>query len=605
MADTVTRTPAPPPRLSPDILHRNLDALRTVDEPLVRRIQAIDPAKSGWKLATTRDGQIGFQREGSESGIQWLGRSSVPNTRAEAILEQFDPGRANVLMPGIAEGSEAASLLRTLGCHRAVFVWEDDLTQLSLALRCHDIADAIRNERLVLLVCNAAEVAGRLLDWLRQHPGHLCPERLMMWPWQTLSQLAVLRSAVESAYRAIEQERQTELARVRALYTTASAPDPSGPVAILALHAREEIWSTAEGLADAAAAGGQPAIVGVLRGPADVHPLALAQKIAAHPCRPSRAFLLDVTRRSVRDVIGDELPAISWLSPLAGVPADLPDQIGPGDQVVVTTSHLRDEALACGVPQERLHVLPPACPAIVPTPDLPERSSQIALVADLASLDPEQHGIRLPTHVQLWRAVRDLIEARIDGFRADRIEPLLQQAEEKTGVALEETAIRRAFVSALRKAAQTLSCSFIVKSLRQTSLPLRVFGTGWTSPPADDANPVTLDRHLQIAQQSAVMIHVDVMGSRTAEALLAAGSGSLLFALATPFDDAPGGLATLLRPIDEYLPFRTVRGLTQLFEKLASVPDSDRIIAANAHARCRRDHTPARRLAALDAILTS
>lgn len=179
-----------------------------VDAGLAGRLESLDLAPFNPTPACTRDGRISFRFNRPE-GSQWLGRTSIPSVRAAALLSQFDPGQANVLLPALAEGTEAESLLETLGGHRCVFVWEPDPVTVRLALALHDYTAAITANRLILLCCSLAELPDALVDWLGRHPQCQCPNRLMMWPWQSPAELSECRSAVEAAWQEIARRRQS------------------------------------------------------------------------------------------------------------------------------------------------------------------------------------------------------------------------------------------------------------------------------------------------------------------------------------------------------------------------------------------------------------
>jgi hypothetical protein len=189
----------PPP--DPAILQRNLDALRSADPDLADRLAKLDVFAANPAPALTRDNRLSFRLTGPDGQTHWLGRTSVPGVRASALIEQFDPGQANVLLPGFGEGTEAEMLLQKLEPHRTVFVWESDPATVRLVLALRDYADAVGTGRLVILMCSNQELAPALSAWLNRHPTVQCPNRLMMWPWQTHVELAQCRSAVEVAWQ--------------------------------------------------------------------------------------------------------------------------------------------------------------------------------------------------------------------------------------------------------------------------------------------------------------------------------------------------------------------------------------------------------------------
>ncbi len=192
----------PTDTLDPSIFQRNLDALTQRDPALANRLSPLAAADAALPpLVRTRDGHLNFRLPRPDGPPAWFGRSSIPGVRAEALLAQFHAGGGNVLLPGIGEGTEARLLTQRLARHQVVFIWESDIGILHLAIRLRDFAEPILAERLVFLVCPVSGLTPVLMDWVRSHPGRSCPTRLLMWPWQSMSEISACRSAVESAYQ--------------------------------------------------------------------------------------------------------------------------------------------------------------------------------------------------------------------------------------------------------------------------------------------------------------------------------------------------------------------------------------------------------------------
>ena len=192
------RIPPPP---DAGILQRNLNALRAVDPTLAGQFSDLNLSPFNPTPARTRDGKPSFRFTRPGGQTEWLGRSSVPGVRAAALLEQFDPGQGNVLLPAFGEGTEVEELLKRLETHRLVFVWEPDLLTIRLALALHDYAAALQAERLIILRCPVENLDRVLTDWLWAHPKQQCPTRIMRWPWQSQAELDTIRSSVETAWR--------------------------------------------------------------------------------------------------------------------------------------------------------------------------------------------------------------------------------------------------------------------------------------------------------------------------------------------------------------------------------------------------------------------
>jgi hypothetical protein len=197
----------------PAILDQNLAALRETDADLADRVRQAGAEAASVEVARTRDGLLSFRIPAGDGGIIWFGRTSIPSVRAEALMEKFDAGTGNVLLPGIGQGREVTLLLERLGPHRTIFVWEIEVVSIALALRLHPWSQAIAASRCVFIVCPLEQLADNLVAWLDWHPEYMCPERIMMWPWSTMPALSACRSAVQMAYQETESRRAARPAR--------------------------------------------------------------------------------------------------------------------------------------------------------------------------------------------------------------------------------------------------------------------------------------------------------------------------------------------------------------------------------------------------------
>ena len=197
----------------------------------------------------------------------------------------------------MAAGIEAKLLCERLGLHRAVFVWEPSVLAVRLALRLHEYSEAIARERLILLIHPLETLGEGFVDWLRNHPGHLAPERLMMFPWQSWAELSSIRSVIEGVHRDAEAQRAATMAEARTLRVAAGGLERPR-IAVLSLHAHELNWATADALAAAARALGGSATVVDIRGPGDMHPLARIERLRKAGDLHA-AVLLDIFRTDV------------------------------------------------------------------------------------------------------------------------------------------------------------------------------------------------------------------------------------------------------------------------------------------------------------------
>lgn len=617
------------PLLDDSIYTANFAALSQVDPVLVERLVEFSSEMQAAVPAVTRDGQVSFQlslpdsltENGktadlpdmriAESSAKWFGRTSIPSVRAAALLDRFDVGQANVLLPGIGQGFEVTLLLGRLGDHRAVFVWESDPRWIFLALRLHDWAVAISQHRLVILTGPLERLTSILRAWLKEHVGHICPDRILMWPWATSVELAAVRSAVQDAYTVTEQERREQLDALRnrrppvlpradtSVGNKVTCPGPF--MAILSLQARSEIWALHDAMALAAGNAGCKVVCSSVRNPGDVHSLVRARRMAELTAEqpPQWALLLEVARQDLRDVLPDATPAISWLAAQTISSVSLPDRLGSRDLVAVTDSRGYDWARRAGIPPERLLVVSRPClftaENLDDSPDFSGRPVDVTIVANLASLRPEVYGYHLPTHQQLWNEAMALISAGIESFTEDSGESLFIKTEQKLKIRLEDATVRQAMIRNLSgPVADSLLWRFLVRHLSQGPHKLAVYGQGWGD--VDNGfwrgivSGVTDLR--QACHHTKVILHANVTGEVSGVILAAAASGAIVVSRKHPRDNLAGGLATLLRPDREMIQGTRLATLVSAIHQLCGNPSIHGEISRQAWSRCITDHTP-------------
>lgn len=592
----------------PDNFDRNLAALRQNDSRLADRIAAVRQetfaAAHPPVPAATPDGRINFRLRRSEGVGYWFGRISIPSVRAEAVLAKFDAGQGNVFIPGLGEGSEVLLLSRRLGRHRAIFVWEEDPRAIMLAMHLHDYAQPLADERIVFLTGPPAALSDTLSGWLERHPGHLCPNRIMLWPWQIPMDLADVQAAVESAYARSDQQRQQALLRINdrlAALPVAAPDDAPTRLALLAARADPDTSFLIDALAKGAAGSGWSPVTVDVRKPGDVHPLARAEKLAnSVEHLPELAVLIDISRHEVRAFLPDKVPSVAWLFSSAMVKALQPERLAAGDIVAVTSPYLMENAAKMGTEDRRLAVIPPPCLLGLEeacTDESAERPVDVAIFADLGPTDAAVFGFTLTTPRNIWNTVVDLLSAQIEDYTGQpgRIEALFARAEKKLCTRIEDNQSRESMIEALEHGvAPRLTWKHIVQSLIDNDITVDIYGRGWPETSAAHIHPpATLEEQVAVLRQSKMMIHVDLHGAVSASAMLAAGNGAVLLARSHPRDGKPGGLCSLLKKDEEMVRFSHVRDLVHSIRRLLRNDAKRQKIAANAIKRCRAEHLPA------------
>jgi len=601
------------------IFDRNVSVLKTVEPELAKAVllKSDEDFKKTQppKPIQTRDGKINFHIPRQDGRFEWLGRTSIPSVRAEAVIEKFDTGQGNVLVPRIGEGTELLLLTRRLQRHRAVFAWEEDLGTIQLVLHLHDYSDALTEGRLVLLNCPLNQLTETLFDWLEQHPGHLCPSRIMLWPWQIPQDLSNCQAAVEKTYSRFEKSRARNLQAIQEqlnqLPTASSAINTAPLLAIYSMRAEPDMWDFSTRLAEDSQEYGYQPISMKVRTPDDVHPLARAQKLTDGGRRPDLALLLDITRQELGAILPTSVPAISWIGPNA------PDKVFQSngqksqDPIALTSDWLKKQARSAGLPENQVFVCPPPCLKGMDPDDeqlTVDRPTEIALFGDLYSIEPQVYGYKLATQIEIWKCMVDLLWARIEQFDGADMAEILARAEQKKGVRLEDSALRQAMSDTMQTwVAPTLLRQFIAQIFTKKGFTINIFGRGWPGQEGMQVHQplVTLDQKLTVLRRCQLFIHADLTGAATSDALLAAGNGAVLLARKHPCDSKTGGLPTLLEPGREMFCFALGRELTEIADELLNNSSKREQTARQACRRCLQDHRLATRLEQLKMAISS
>jgi len=613
--------------LDQQIYLNNLAALKLTHPLLAERIDCPFPSDSQAPiLSATRDGHLNFRLTQDDGCLQWFGRTSIPAVRAEALLKQFQAGQANVMLPGIGEGTEAVRLAQQIGIHRAVFVWETDQTAVQLMLRLHDVAGLITDRRLIFLICPLERLTTTLIKWLEENPGHLCPNRIMMWPWQTPNDLVACRMAVEQAFHQIESRREQQLMEIRQKISSSADADISesvdlsikigesgSPVVpVMALLAQDQVWAVVDGLCTGASAMDWTPIKLDVRSPADIHPVKRAtQLLDTAKNGIDFAILIHHTRNEVREVLPDDIPVISWLGHPAVLDEHLLRRTSVKNFIAVSGTWMADRAAEFGLDKDHLFVCPPPCLADLEHDcDLESgaRPVDVAIIADLYPIDAESYGYQLPTYKMIWQSAVDLIAARIESFNDSQVDTLLRRAEDKAKTRIENPGIRRDMILALTtRVAHSLIWRNIVQVLVNNNIKYELYGNGWTGVPGVKAagTAINFEKKKKIFRESKMIIHADVTGEITTDALLAAGCGAVVLTRRHPRDQLPGGVAAVFQNDCEILNFSNKDGVIEAISRLLGEDELRKRIALQARQKCASDLSPEAWLKSLRAAATS
>lgn len=558
--------------------------------------------------AYTRDGLLSLRVRHTAHEWTWLGRSSIPRVRGEAILERFETGNDNVFVPGISAGYEVDRLLATLPATRAVFVWEQDAGQLALVLRVYDWSATITTRRLVLLTGNLESLTDSMVNSLRRHRGHMTPNRILGWPWLLPAEVAAICSAVQAACVICEQERAAVLAELRPRLVSAQAREgciPTGgpsKVGLIRLAPHDELCRLTDVLNECLGQGAPGGVTVVPATPGDVHPSVMAARIVeAVPGGLDAVVTLGHTRHAVQALLPAQLPVVSWLS----AAPNSPEQPAPKNLLFVTDSRHLAEASSRGWPTEQLRVLPHPCLAgnfDRDSIDSAARPVDLLVFANLPLTSPEAYGVKLPSHIHFWETAVALLRERIDTFTDDQIPALLKAAAQRSGVPIEDPQLLQQLGVCLgTHAARSLLWMHLLVGLSATDAKIALYGQGWgpaVSHLVRGPLPSISERVALLSQAKALLL-ADPRGEVGPDPLLAAAAGALVVARIHPHDREPGGLATLLEPGIEMTVFRRAEEVPTSLRHTVRADARRETITRKARERCATDHSPQARWAEL------
>ncbi|MBN1492351.1 MAG: hypothetical protein JXA69_20735 [Phycisphaerae bacterium] len=556
------------PLIDPAIFHNNIAALKGVDAALADRLAGLAIPDSV-EPCHARDGEATFRIRDADGRTRWFGGSSVPTASAAGLVSSFDAGTGNVLLHGIGHGTVVTLLLRALEPYRGVVVLETDPLAVALALRLHDYADALRSRRLVLVLGQPETLESEFTTFLRTNEGYLCPERLLVWPWQTPNDSQQLQAIVERSRNVVYAERSEALAALQRQRPAASAePFPESPrVAVVALAASPDLWDWADEVVEAGRTLGWTTGAVLVRGPGDCHAVRLARQVA--DVGPDWVLALRASRSELGTVVGQDVPIVTWLDVPGGWSAERTQRLGPHDFVSVTSESLKETLRQGGVPARQMAVLPHAggCADAVANGAKP-REFDVAVLMDLASPDPAAAGITQQTHQMLWCEAAKLIRREIDSFTTSRGGAVVSAAEEKLKLALRDAGVRAKLAQGIGTLlGPALIAAELVRRLCAAGLRVHIWGTGWPAYgvegpdyhgplPAGDALRTTLGN-------TKLYVNLGCSGQVGRAALIASALGAVIVWRRHPADRTAGGVAVLMEEGTDYVAFRSADELVR------------------------------------------
>jgi hypothetical protein len=469
--------------ISPTIWQHNLRALTETAPALADQLAA-------WTLPDSihpvvgKDGRPTYRLFPPDGDPQWFGRTSMPTVSGPALLEAFDPGDGNVLLPGVGQGYEMQHLTDRLPAHRAVFILESRLDHIALALRLYDVSAPLRSGRLVIIP--EEDQVAALTDFLMAHPGYVAPSRLLAWPWmspaqQQESRLIVERAATLAAH-ASSQTATTLCDELRRL-PPESAADLSR-VVLLGFQPDERTNELARGLEAACADLNWPTRICIADRPEHVVTIQHGQVVRDH--RPHWALLINHARGHYRDLFGPNPPMVSYLQGHLRLHAEFAEMVGPEDWVATETATQREALIGWGLAADRIIHLGPAGDPFVfgrppRHPDVPiPEPVDLAVIADGCDVSPAANGVRLPSHVALWEAVLAQIAGDVDKYWPADTDQFFRRGAQASGIQLKESQVATDLTAKIAVLpGPTVQMLSWLSALIERGVNVALWGSGW------------------------------------------------------------------------------------------------------------------------------
>lgn len=523
-----------------------------------------------------RDGTRTFHWRTLDGKVQWLGRTTTPAIRAEAIIDAFQPGTGNVLFYTLGHGIDARLLLERIAPHQAVFVVDPDPWAVAAALGLHDFSKHISGRRFrIFLGANAWKSCG---DDLVEHAGYLIPSRILSWPWFDKATIAHVSEQLSSL--------QLEVSRRR---TFADAPPstpsvPSEPrttaIAVVSTNLDPRTHRLCRRLEAGAKHAGLRCECITMDSPMSANPAYAAARLTSFA--PDRIFLVDMLPASLPFplprcriiVIGSRSFAPSMES-LESLPDDVTIFLHPASSTV----RRRAEGGTVDGNDQRYRVLRSAA---LPGPRIESNSSRVLILADRRDVEPSAVGLHLTSHVRLWEAAARLIQENIDTYHDGLADSIIERAQQALQIKLDSDEVKRGIADRMRNVlGPELVRRGYLAALRNANVEFAVSGSGWSAKSAssdEDDRPARVVPNWSLNATSAMLSEFGAIvifntGSELpCKFLDALNAGLLGITRIHPGIGHDTRMDDLLSPRDDWAAYTSRETLVSVIEKFRDSP---------------------------------
>lgn len=458
--------------LDPSLWPANLTALRDQQPELAEQLQhASLPAH--WRPVAGLDDCPTYRVESAGEAPRWLADTAAPQRRAAALLRYDQISDQNPALPTIAAGAELKLLLEKLTPQQAVFVFEEDLTQLAAVLRTTDLAQGITTGRCILVPPQHAQAfLERLLE---QFPGLGPPGTIVTLPGVSGGRLEQVRAICERVTGKATEARSRQLQSLAAhMRTEASTQGPQPRLALVALGPSPRSHQLSSELAAAANGLRWTTCRCAATGPREAHLLPHCEQLAHFAAELS--ICIDHSPGLL------PLPTGKTVCRWHPHAKDVPEALADDDTVhLAATPRIAEALRAAGVPDRRLvdfyWAMPSTQSRIDPRPRV---SRTIVIVADLPDASAAACRIEQPTHKRLWTQLHQRAAKVWQTAEITQPATLLRNAERTSGIELADSSLRRQMVRIIEHVLiPAIVLERILQPLLRESFEIVTVGTGW------------------------------------------------------------------------------------------------------------------------------
>ncbi len=456
---------------------KNLSALAKIDSSLAEKIGGVSfPEDMRFTEAVDGSDTV-FGSTLSRSG--WFAGTSAPSVREQVMVENFSPGRANVLLPGTGQGIGIKLLLEKLEPYQAIFVWEQNLLNIAIVFALYDFSEAIEAGRIVFLI--ESDIGKCLREYFSRHGEYAFPTKVLHWPWITEKKMQEISLQIERAVSEVAEGQRKRIAELESEFSEKAASSiKKNNIYIVSFAQQSEYFRLARSIESAIRAIGFEVKSYLLDTPRHGTHITLLEELVEF--LPSQIISIAMPKSRWPIKLPKEIKVISVLSPPTGKidNAQLEQLELKENEIFVVGSQDDAEALKKRISQDKVFAFDIAVDdlAFKPLEEFPV--IDVAIFADRPEDNPERYGIKQSSHKRLWTSLKDAISKQALTFHTNQTEEIVRKMCVKTGVEFNDEELFDSFVSLVKQfLAPSVVASTIAGKIIHSSLKAEVFGRGW------------------------------------------------------------------------------------------------------------------------------